>query len=176
MKKGQDDTQSDQIEAEVGSVSMEEFEALQTEFQTLQEQFALVDSQFKRALADYKNLEKRVSDGRSEMASWAATQLIEKMLPSLDYLEMATLGVSDDEKKSGWFKGVEMAVRQLKETLRNEGLEEISDGGHFDPIKHEAVDTRVGKEGAILETTRKGYLVNGKVLRPALVIVGRKES
>lgn len=183
MKKKEDD-QIEEAEENVtddsqnmqSSVSQEEFEKLQTEFSNLQEQFEQVSGQFKRALADYHNLEKRVAEGRSEMAAWASTNLIGKLLPSLDYLEMATAGVGDEEKKSGWFKGVEMAVRALRDTLKNEGLDEIRADDGFDPALHEAVDTRVGAEGKVLEITRRGYVLNGKVLRPAQVIVGRKES
>lgn len=180
MNKKQDDQNEDKQpvvddQAQV-VVSAEEFEKLQTEFSNLQEQFEQVSGQFKRALADYHNLEKRVAESRSEMAAWASTNLIAKMLPSLDYLEMATSGVGDDEKKSGWFKGVELAVRQLRDTLKNEGLDEIQADGEFDPSLHEAVDTRVGGDGKVLEITRRGYVLNGKVLRPAQVIVGRKES
>ena len=179
MAKKNDDQNEDIIkQSDDGSqvVSLVEFENLQTEFANLQEQFEIVSGQYKRALADYQNLEKRVTEGRAEMASWAATNLIEKLLPSLDYLEQALSGASDEEKKSGWFKGVEMAVRALTDSLRNEGLEQIGADGQFDPSLHEAVDTRVGDEQKILEVTRKGYRLNGKVLRPALVIVGRKES
>jgi molecular chaperone GrpE len=180
MAKKQDDQieeQEEQITDEAPTaVSVEEFEKLQTEFSNLQEQFEEVSGQFKRALADYHNLEKRVAEGRAEMAAWASTNLIAKLLPSLDYLEMATAGVGEEEQKSGWFKGVELAVRQLRDTLKNEGLDEIQADGEFDPALHEAVDTRVGDEGKVLEITRRGYVLNGKVLRPAQVIVGRKES
>ena len=95
-KKNNDTTEENDLpqqgvvdDAGVATVSVEEFEALQTEFQALQEQFEQVSGQFKRALADYQNLEKRVAEGRSEMAAWASTNLIEKLLPSLDYLEMS---------------------------------------------------------------------------------------
>ncbi len=175
MNKKHDDKPNDDKQ-QSPTVSIEEFETLQNEFQTLQEQFEQVSGQFKRALADYQNLEKRVAEGRSEMHSWAATNLIEKLLPSLDYLELATDGAAEEEKKSGWFRGVEMAVRQLRDTLKNEGLDEIGADGQFDPALHEAVDTRVGEEGKVMEITRKGYVLNGKVLRPAQVIVGRRES
>ena len=178
MVKKQDDITDDAkiVTDKQAAVSIEDFEKLQTDFSEIQEQSEQVSGQFKRALADYHNLEKRVAEGRAEMATWAATQLIEKLLPSLDYLEMATVGVGEDEKKSGWYKGVEMAVRQLRDTLKQEGLDEIHADGVFDPLLHEAVDTRVGEVGHVLEVTRRGYTLNGKVLRPAQVVVGRKES
>ncbi len=175
-KKNDDQIVNSQNQPAGQTVSMEEFETLQTEFSNLQVQYELITGQYKRALADYQNLEKRVSESRAEMATWATNNLIEKLLPSLDYLEQALQGAGEIESKSGWFKGVEMAVRALTDTLKDEGLEQIGADGQFDPTLHEAVDTRVGEEGKIIEVTRKGYILNGKVLRPALVIVGRKES
>ena len=169
MSKKNDDQNDDGAMTDTNQVvSLEEFEKLQSDFSNLTEQFELVSGQYKRALADYQNLEKRVSDGRAEMAAWATNNLIMKLLPSLDYLEQALGGAGDEEKKSGWFKGVEMAVRALNETLKGEGLEQIAADGQFDPSLHEAVDMRVGDEGKVLEVTRKGYSLNGKVLRPGL--------
>ena len=60
--------------------------------------------------------------------------------------------------------------------LQSEGLDEIPADGVFDPALHEAVDTRVGDDNMILEVVRKGYNLNGKVLRPAQVVVGRRHS
>jgi molecular chaperone GrpE len=71
---------------------------------------------------------------------------------------------------------VEMAVKQLKEVLKGEGLDEIVADGQFDPSLHEAVDTASGKDGEIIKVAQRGYTLNGKVIRPAKVVVGRKES
>ncbi len=135
-----------------------------------------LDNQLKRAVADYQNLEKRISEGRSELSSFVAGELTRKLLEVLDHLEQATAGAPEDEKQSGWYKGVEMAVKQFKEVLKLEGLEEIGDVGEFNPTMHEAVDIREGDDNMILEVTRKGYTLNGKVLRPAQVVVGRKAN
>ena len=155
-------------------VSIEEFEAMQTELQALQESFNSVNGQFKRALADYQNLEKRVAEGRSEMNSWAVTNLLTRIAQVLHYFEQAFKGVSEQEQQSSWFKGVQMANLQLQQVLQNEGLEEIETDGQFDPALHEAVDTREGEDGKILEVVEKGYMLNGKILKPARVIVGKK--
>ncbi len=153
----------------------EEFEKLQQDFDNLQ-------NQLKRAVADYQNLEKRVAEGRSELTNWATTELIKKLLVVLNHLETALIGANEEEKASGWYKGMELAVKQFQQVLREEGLEEIeididsstSLGTRFDPSLHEAVDTREGEYDKILEVAEKGYNLNGKVLRPAKVIVGRQ--
>jgi molecular chaperone GrpE len=141
----------------------------------LKEDFDNLQNQLRRAVADYQNLEKRVAEGRQEFANWANTELIKKLLQVLDYYEKALSGVSEEEKKtSGWVKGVELATQQFKNVLLQEGLDEIEVDGQFDPSLHEAVDTRDGKDGEILEVVEKGYNLNGKVLKPVKVVVGRK--
>lgn len=172
QKQNDDQNLKEQKKAEV---SIEEFEALQTELQKLQQSFDSVNGQFKRALADYQNLEKRIAEGRSEMNSWAVTNLLTRIAGVMHYFDQAEKGVTDDEQKSGWFKGVKMATLQLRQVLKDEGLEEIKADGDFDPALHEAVDTRSGEDGKIIEVVEKGYTLNGKILKPARVIVGKSE-
>lgn len=155
-------------------------ENMNEDIQALQQRVEELENQLKRAVADYHNLEKRIAEGRSELTSWALTELIQKLLPILDHLEVVTelgkptLGEKDETKE--WFRGVELAVKQLRETLRDEGLGEIEADGQFDPALHEAVDTASGEENKIIKVAQRGYTLNGKVVRPAKVVVGRKES
>ena len=142
----------------------------------LEQRVADLESQLKRAVADYRNLEQRVSQGRSELTNYVGAELIRKILPALDHLEQALGGVTDAEKQSGWFKGVELAVKELNQVLQSEGLDQIATEGQFDPNLHEAVDTAEGEDNKILKVVRKGYNLNGKVLRPAGVVVGRKQD
>jgi len=140
----------------------------------LEQRVADLENQLKRAVADYHNLEKRVTEGRSELTNYMGAELLRKLLPVLDHLEQALAGVSEQEKQSGWFRGVELAVKELNQVLQSEGLEEIVADGQFDPSLHEAVDTQEGEDNMILKVVRKGYNLNGKVLRPVQVVVGRK--
>ncbi len=167
----------DQKQHEEQGVSQEEFEKLKNDFDSLQ-------NQLKRAVADYQNLEKRITEGRSELSSWATADLIQRILPPLEHFDKALTGTSEEEKKSGWYRGVELALQQLKAVLKDEGLEEIAAAGQFDPALHEAVDVKEvppspegsvePKDNMILEVAEKGYTLNGKVLKPAKVIVGKK--
>ncbi len=147
-----------------------------TKINELETRISDLDNQLKRAVADYHNLEKRVAEGRSELTKWGTGELLVKILPTLDHLEQALGGASEQERQSGWFKGVELAVKQLYQVLQSEGLNQIAAEGLFDPNLHEAVDTREGNDNIILEVVRKGYTLNSKVLRPAGVVVGRKEQ
>src|SRR3990172_8657097 len=142
--------------------------------QELENRINELDAQLKRAVADYHNLEKRVAEGRSELTKWGTGELLTKILPVLDHLEKALSGANEADKQSGWFKGVELAVRELNQVLQSEGLEQIGTDGQFDPNLHEALDLREGEDNKIIEIVRKGYTLNGKVLRPAQVVVGKK--
>ncbi|MBI2017547.1 nucleotide exchange factor GrpE [Candidatus Daviesbacteria bacterium] len=146
----------------------------------LEQRVADLENQLKRAVADYQNLEKRVSEGRSELTNFMGAELVKRLLPVLDHLEQVVdLGrstLSEQSESKGWFQGVELAVKQFKEVLKSEGLEEIVADGQFDPSLHEAVDIQEGEDNIILKVVRKGYNLNGKVVRPAQVVVGRSTS
>ena len=160
----------------------------------LEQRVAELENQLKRAVADYRNLEQRVSEGRSELTSFVGGELIKRLLPVLDHLEQALSGVSEEDKQSGWVKGVELAVKEFKSVLQQEGLDQIAadpstslgTGVQFDPALHEAVDVREmppsldssgePKDNMILEVVRLGYKLNGKVLRPTQVVVGKSAS
>ena len=140
----------------------------------LEERVAGLENQLKRAVADYQNLEKRVAEGRSELNAWGTSELICRLLPVLDHLEKAVEGAGETEKQSGWFQGVEMSIKQFKDVLKNEGLEEIESDGQFDPSLHEAIDIREGENDMVLEIGQKGYTLKGRVIRPTKVVVGKK--
>jgi molecular chaperone GrpE len=170
--------ESAEIEPEMISsqptVSQEEFEKLKAEMDEVKDLAAQMEVQLKRAVADYQNLEKRVAEGRSEFADWATAEFIKRILPVMHNFDQVVKGAGEEERKSGWFKGVEMSVKQLQDALRSEGLDEIEADGQFEPSLHEAVDTGKGDHDKILNVVEKGYRLNGKVLKPAKVVVGRK--
>jgi len=76
------------------AVSAEEFEKLQGELNSLQTLADQLENQLKRAVADYHNLEKRVAEGRSELTKWGTSELLIKLLPTLDHLEQALAGAN----------------------------------------------------------------------------------
>lgn len=186
MTKKQDDNNEDKTNLQDDQESLsddstrEDVSQVKEDFEDLQQKFEDVSNQLKRAVADYRNLERRVAEGRSELNTWASADLVERILPTLDHLEMVVnLGkpvLADKEELKEWFRGVELAVNQLKTTLKEEGLEEIVADGQFNPNLQEAIDTAPGEEDQILKVAQRGYTLKGKVIRPAKVVVGRKDQ
>lgn len=124
-----------------------------------------LENKWKRAMADYVNLEKRVERERSEFMRFANVVLIAKILSVLDGLELAERNLKD--------KGLSIVVSQLRALLKEEGLEKIkADGTDFDPQLMEAVEKVDGQAGRVMGVSMDGYLLGGKVVRPAKVQVG----
>src|SRR3989344_4211508 len=102
---------------------------LEQKIADLDKQIVESDKQLKRAVADYRNLEQRISQGRSELTSFVGAELVRKLLPVLDHLEQVVgqgrSTLSEQSESKGWFKGVEMAVKEFKGVLQAEGLEEV---------------------------------------------------
>lgn len=129
-----------------------------------------LEQRLKRALADYQNLERRVSEEKQMLGTMYTQILIEKFLPVLDNLENAQNHLKDE--------GVEMVLKQFKDVLRREGVEETgAEGESFDPQKHEAVETVEGeKDGTVAKVLTKGYKIENRVIRPAKVIVTKAKE
>jgi molecular chaperone GrpE len=132
-----------------------------------EERIAELENNWKRALADYKNLEKRIAEERNEIRTYANSVLILRFLPVLDNLEMVLQHVKD--------AGLEFTLKEFRQILEDEGLKEINpaDSG-FDALTMEAVETVEGDDGKVIEVLRKGYLLNDRLIRPARVKVGQK--
>lgn len=127
-----------------------------------------LEGQLKRALADYQNLEKRIEEERRLLSRLSASLLIEKLLPVLDNIENAQNHLKD--------QGLEIVIKQFKDVLKEEGVEEIvAEGTEFNPNYHEAIQTQVGeKDNIVVKVIAKGYKIENTVLRPAKVVVTKK--
>jgi molecular chaperone GrpE len=138
----------------------------------LQSQIQILDENWKRALADYQNLLRRVDTDKQQFVKLSNANLIARLLPSLDVIELAATHSGDI--------GVQMAAKQFNEALTSEGLQVIvpTVGENFDPNLHECSDTLTPdvaqNENTIAETLLKGYKINDYVLRPAKVKVYKK--
>ena len=125
--------------------------------------------------ADFENYRKRVERDFKEQVQFGNESLIKNLLSVIDELELAVDACKKTRNRKALVKGIEMVSRNLKEVLKNEGLETIEAVGKiYDAKKHEAVakvphDTK--SEGTIIEETRKGFIFRGKVIRPSMVKV-----
>lgn len=133
----------------------------------------------RRSVADFDNYKKRATRDRQEAIQYANEKLLLKLLPILDNLDMAitaAAAASSDDAKS-IHTGVSMILQQFKSTLTEAGLEEINATGQpFDPNLHEALmqqESADVPEGHVIQQHRKGYRLNGRLLRAASVIIAR---
>ncbi len=129
-----------------------------------------------RAQADLINFRKRADEERQDLAGSAGAQVILRVLPVLDDLQRALAHAAEEPgSQSGWLEGFQLIERKLHGIFVAEGLERIeAEGGFFNPFEHEVVgqfDVIGRREGEILEVTRQGYRMNGRVIRPAQVVV-----
>ena len=127
--------------------------------------------------ADMENLQKMTKRQIDSVTRQASEGVLLKLLPSLDALQQATkIAQTGNSLSPGEISvGLKMLLKQLLEALKSEGLDEIPAlGGLLNPQRHEVVsfvETNDVPENTVVEEVRKGYLLNGKVIRPSLVVV-----
>jgi molecular chaperone GrpE len=126
----------------------------------------------RRLKAEFENSRKRQERERARILSMASERLVQELLPVLDNLDRALEAGGDIRE------GVQATREQLAEVLAEEGLLPVaSDGQPFDPNVHDAVMGQPSEEhedGTIIQTFQRGYLLNGKPIRPAKVVVAKQ--
>ncbi|HEU4760552.1 MAG TPA: nucleotide exchange factor GrpE [Dehalococcoidia bacterium] len=129
---------------------------------------------WQRAEADFQNYKRRAEQERDESRRFGLASLIINVLPILDDFERAFGSL--DARLAGltWFEGIFHIYRKFQQTLQNAGVTAIeAEGQPFDPRYHEAVAHADGDDGKVLAEVQRGYKLHDRVLRPAMVVVGR---
>jgi|JI8StandDraft_1071087.scaffolds.fasta_scaffold00071_17 molecular chaperone GrpE len=137
---------------------------------------------WKRAQADYQNLKRETDQQKAEFAKYANERLFEDLLPAIDQYAMvlkyqpSTEGMTDDQRKQwdNWLIGVKAVWSNWEHVMQTAGLKLVTADKTFDPQLHEAVGTESAEDkasGEIIRITQEGWMLNGKVLRPAKVII-----
>ncbi len=134
-----------------------------------------------RAQADLVNVRRRFEKESLEIRSRAIRELIEKLFPICDQLEIALSFLDSEEVDFTWVKGMHAVYKNLQSVLEEEHFRRFDVlGTEFDPIRHEAISvvpTLNRKDGEILRQIRSGYSFMDKVVRPAQVeISSRRDS
>ena len=131
----------------------------------------------RRLKAEFENYRKRVQRDNEALVLRAGEGVLESLLPVLDNMQRA-LESAERHEEGQLIKGVEIVSGQLRSVLEGHGLDEVpaAPGVPFDPTVHEAVvaqDSDEYSEGLITAVLAPGYLLHGRLLRPARVIVAR---
>jgi molecular chaperone GrpE len=145
--------------------------------ESVQDEISMLKDQLLRVQAESDNFRKRSIQEKETTIKSANADLISSLLPVLDNFKRAAnhIPASEDSTIKNWIIGVQAIERQLEETLKQFGISEIeaTPKQEFNPLLHEAISHEPSDQPAdtILQVTEIGYLLNGKVLRPAKVTV-----
>jgi molecular chaperone GrpE len=127
-------------------------------------------------MADLENFRRRTVREKEELRLFASSRLLEDLLPALDNLGLALAAARQPKADlKGLASGVELVQQQFKASLAAHGLKEINPIGQpFDPHQHEAISHQPSadvKPEHVMTVVRTGYSLNGRLIRPASVVV-----
>jgi molecular chaperone GrpE len=145
---------------------MQEENKDQNKIKGLEERILELENNWKRALADYKNLERRALEEKEAFINFSNETLVRSLLPIVDHIEKLVKHLDD--------KALKMILNDFQHILENEGVREIETlQKNFDPDIMDAVDMVEGEGSKVIEVISKGYFLKNKLLRPARVKVGK---
>lgn len=183
QKNNQHNHSDGAAQAEVNAVSgvVEEQPAsdvsdLQQRLQHAEQDSREYKDQWLRAVADYKNFKRRAELERAELIRSASVGLVVKLLPIIDDFDRAAASVPPEIEPHAWWAGTKLIAQKLRTILESEGVTPIEAlGQDFDPTLHDAVmyEEAEGQDGKVIAEFQKGYRVHDRVLRPAMVKVGK---
>ncbi len=164
------DPMQDANEAAVDTPAIDETEALRAELEQLKAQSLL-------ERADLENQRKRMTREVDMARKFANERLLGDLLPVLDSLEAGLANAPADDPLRA---GLELTQRQLLRVAETNGLVTVAPaaGDVFDPERHQAmsmIDAEGVAPGAVAQTFQKGYVLNERLLRPALVVVAKSD-
>ena len=129
-----------------------------------------------RAQADLQNAKARMDKEALEIRSFAMLGLIEKLLPTISNFQRAFDHLPEDLADHDWVKGLQATEQQLMADLQSVGPSQVASlGKPVDPQMHEVLQATEGEKDIVVSVLEEGYTLNGKVIRPAKVVVGNGE-
>jgi len=138
------------------------------------------DNKYRYLYAEFDNFKRRNQKERGELLKFGFETAAKEFLHILDNLERALEHTSTDKQSTALVEGVEMISKQFLEAFKKFGVQAIeTKEKDFDPHLHEAVAQEVSNqhpEGTVIKEHQKGYTLHGRLLRPAKVIVSKKEE
>jgi len=150
-------------------------DALLVRYREMEERVRQAEDRVLRVAADADNFKKRVERDKQDSIRYGNERIIAELLPVIDNLERALEHASGDDKQDGLIEGVKMTLKRFHDTLAKFGCTPIeAEGKIFDPNFHEAVyreETKEHPDNTIVRELQKGYVLNDRLLRPAMVVI-----
>jgi len=135
---------------------------------------------YMRSLAEIENLKKRFQKDKSDLIKFSNESLIKQLLSVIDNLEKAISACEDENSLHAVKEGVALTLKGLLDSLEKAGLEQVeAEGMPFDPNFHAAIseqEDNTADPGTVLQELQKGYILNERLIRPAMVIVNKNSS
>ena len=132
-----------------------------------------------RALAETENLKKRLIKEKEDFQKYATESLVSELLPVLDHLDLALAHGRGNDACKDFVVGVDMTRKAFIDILARHGVTEFGAAGEpFDPETHEAIGVASVAglaEDAVAQVVQRGYLLRGRLLRPAKVMVNKAQ-
>ncbi len=172
------ETEAEVESAETVTLSVEAHQELEAQASKATENW----DRLLRLQAEFDNFKKRTARDRCDAVKYANEAILESLIPVLDNFDMAMAAVDKarPDALDSLKQGIAMVFKQLREAIRESGMEEINATGQmFDPDWHEAVsqqETDETPEGHVTQQIRKGYKLRDRLIRPANVIVAKAKS
>ncbi|GGE47276.1 protein GrpE [Pullulanibacillus camelliae] len=172
--------QEDQAEVDVHNEKEDQestvtVEELEEKIKRLEAEKEDLNNKLLRVQADYDNFRRRSREEKARDRQFRAQELVENLLPIADTFSRALQSEAESEETKAFKQGVEMVFKQFMSALEKEGVEAIEPLHQpFDPNDHQAVmqDEESDHEpNTVTEVLQKGFKLNGRVLRPAMVKV-----
>jgi molecular chaperone GrpE len=147
----------------------------------LEEELATARENELRAVAEQENARRRADQEVQKARKFALERLVNDLLPVVDNLERAMQLMQEDESlNKAIFEGIELTHKEFTSTLKRQGVEVVEPQGEpFNPEHHQAISMQEqadAEPNSVLQVVQKGYLLNGRLLRPAMVIVSKSAS
>jgi len=157
-----------------GSQPNAEVESLKSQLAEAESKAAEYKDGWARSQAEFQNYKKRIERDNELTYASMKGDIVKKVLPALDDLELALQNRPADD---AWANGIELIVRKLQNMLESEGVKRIeAKGTAFDPNFHEAITHEASEEvesGHVIDVVRNGYMLGERVIRPATVRVAQ---
>jgi len=165
------------VDSEESSEKSEEEIAVDS-LSKLEVQLEEMRDQVLRHQAEVQNVKRRAEQDVEKARKYALERFCNELLPIVDSLEMAILSASPDQEDSeSILKGVKLTLKMFVDTLAKFNLEQIDpEGEPFDPKSHQAVSMVENNEvepNTVLSVMQRGYVLSGRLIRPAMVVVSK---
>lgn len=180
MSEQENSVENQDVEQPAAEEGMQEVtvESLQAELAAAQEQIEAQKDDVIRAQAEVQNMRRRAEQDVAKAHKFGQEKLVMELLGLVDNLERAiTASKADNATLENLLEGVEMSQNMLLDGLKKFQVEQLDPHGEpFNPEQHEAMTAVPNPEmepNTVMDVFQKGYTLNGRLIRPAMVVVSK---